>query len=80
MLRSILYNFDGGVGGWGRCRIKSVSWEYSCDKEYFVKLYEGKILKYNLLPAVLPRNRLDPTSKLECSPEFSFPNNFVCLL
>ena len=36
--------------------IKSVSWEHSCDKEYFQEFGKGKILKYFLLQAVLPRN------------------------
>ena len=39
-------------------RIKSVSWEYSCNDEYLEEF--GKIIKYSLLLAVFPRNRLDP--------------------
>ena len=42
--------------------IRSVSWEYSCDEEHFEEFDKGKILKYSLLQAVLPRNRLDPNS------------------
>ena len=41
-------------------RIKSVSWEYSCDEEYLEEFNKGKISKYCLLLAVLPQNRLDP--------------------
>ena len=40
--------------------IKSVSLEYSCDEEYFEEFDKGKMLKYSLLVAVLPQNRLDP--------------------
>ena len=41
-------------------RIKSVSWEYSCDEEYLEEFDKGKILKYSLLLAALPWNLLDP--------------------
>ena len=36
-------------------RIKSLSWEHS----YFVKSYNGKLLKYSILLSVLPRDWLD---------------------
>ena len=44
------------------CWIKSVSWEYSCDQEYFEEFNTGKLLKYSLPIAVLPGHRLDPLS------------------
>ena len=44
--------------------IKSVSWEYNCDEECLEEFNKGKMLKYSLLLAVLPRNRIDP-SKVE---------------
>ena len=34
---------------------------HSCVEEYFIELYEGKILKYSLLLAVLPRNLPEPS-------------------
>ena len=37
------------------------SWECSYDEEYLGKFDKGEMLKYSLLLAVLPRNRLDPT-------------------
>ena len=42
--------------------IESVSWEYSCNVEYLKEFDKGKIRKYSLLLAVLPRNRVDPKS------------------
>ena len=40
--------------------IKSVSWEYSCEREYFIKFHKGGYMKCSSLLAVLPRNWLDP--------------------
>ena len=45
-----------------RIRIKYVLWEYSCDEEYLEEFNKGKIIKYFLLLAVLPQNRLDPSN------------------
>ena len=35
------------------------NWEYSCDEGYFEEFNKGNILKYSLLLAALPQNRLD---------------------
>ena len=42
--------------------IKSVPWKYSCYEEYLEEFNKGKILKYFLLLAELPRNRLGQNS------------------
>ena len=41
---------------------KTASREFCCAEEYFIKLHKGKFLKYSLLLAVLPQNRLYPVS------------------
>ena len=46
--------------------LKSVSWEYSCDEEFFKESNKRKFLKYSLLLAVLSRNRHDPISVYIC--------------
>ena len=40
--------------------VKSISLEYSCDKEYLEEFDKGKNSKYSLLLAKRPQNRLDP--------------------
>ena len=40
-------------------RIGSSQWVYMCDDEYLEEFNKRKMLKYSLLLAVLPRNRLD---------------------
>ena len=62
----LILSFDKEIG-WNCCHlfmqycwIKSVSWDHSCEENYIEEYNKEKDLKYSLLIALLPRNRLDP--------------------
>ena len=52
-------------------RIKSVSWEYSCDEDSLEEFDKENILEYTFLLDALQQNRLDPYPLLT-SPLFYF--------